>query len=143
MEALVESLRKAPSISAPIIRTAISESLNELASNTKVGVVPVRTGFLLQSFGMNLEGFRGTWGPSVNYGVLYANMVEFGTGPHRIYPKFRQALWWPGLPHPVAYSNHPGTKANKYMERILALSQAGINDIFGGAVEQIISAISS
>ena len=36
-------------------------------------------------------------------------------GRPRIVPKYKQALWWPGLPHPVMSSK--ATKPNPYVDR--------------------------
>lgn len=43
--------------------------------------------------------------------------VYEGTRPHSIYPKNGLALWWKGAAYPVKNVNHPGTKANKYVDR--------------------------
>jgi HK97 gp10 family phage protein len=52
--------------------------------------------------------------------VKYAMHVEFGTGPRLILPVNKKALWWPGARHPVAYVNHPGTRAKPYLRPALA-----------------------
>jgi hypothetical protein len=44
--------------------------------------------------------------------------VTQGTAPHLILPRYKRALWWPGLEHPVAYVNHPGTSPNPFNERV-------------------------
>lgn len=41
----------------------------------------------------------------------HAALLEFGTRPHVIEPKNKQALAWPGGRHPVRRVNHPGTPA--------------------------------
>jgi len=45
----------------------------------------------------------------------YTNYVVFGTRPHVIKPRNKQALYWPGAPYPVAVVHHPGTKPNPFM----------------------------
>lgn len=40
-----------------------------------------------------------------------AQLIEFGSRPHVIEPKTKQALAWPGGRHPVKKVNHPGTPA--------------------------------
>jgi len=47
--------------------------------------------------------------------VPYATDVEFGTAPHQIYPKNKNALWWEGAQHPVFMVNHPGARAQPFM----------------------------
>ena len=37
-------------------------------------------------------------------------------------PKDKKALYWPGAAHPVRKVNHPGSKANDFMGRIVAAS---------------------
>lgn len=54
----------------------------------------------------------GIWG---SWSIAYALPVEKGTRPHPIYPRRKKALWWPGLPHPVAMVNHPGTEARPFL----------------------------
>ena len=47
-----------------------------------------------------------------------ALFLEFGTSPHSIFPNVKKALFWPGLPHPVAYvDKHPGTMAYLWLTR--------------------------
>ena len=48
----------------------------------------------------------------VGTNVAYAGIHQFGgrTRPRTIRPRRRKALWWPGLPHPVASVRHPGSK---------------------------------
>ncbi len=44
-------------------------------------------------------------------GSPVAAVIEFGSRPHRIRPRRREALFWPGAPHPVKLIHHPGTPA--------------------------------
>lgn len=136
---LTDAFAKAPTIVGPILQNALAASQATLAQNTTRGIVPWRTGFLVQSFRWQLESLSGSWFPTASY----APDVEFGTSPHVIYPVNKEALWWPGLAHPVKKVNHPGSKPNPYMERILATSQDSINTIFGIALGQIVAAIST
>lgn len=48
-------------------------------------------------------------------GHSYPLDVEFGTRPHVIEPKDKQALAWPGAEHPVRRVNHPGTEAQPFI----------------------------
>jgi hypothetical protein len=48
---------------------------------------------------------------------------EYGARPHTIRPKGppegKQALWWPGLPHPVGAVRHPGNAPQPFMRPAL------------------------
>lgn len=47
-------------------------------------------------------------------------LVSVDTRQHEIRPRFKKALWWPGLERPIAYvANHPGTTANNFVEETL------------------------
>lgn len=52
--------------------------------------------------------------------------VEYGTRPHDIYPRNKQALYWPGARHPVSVVHHPGTRPNPFLERALDKSRDAI-----------------
>src|ERR1700724_2628805 len=106
LDQLVAKLKAAPSIAAPILARALSASQAILAKHTVKGVVPWRTGFLVQSFRAELTTGMLRWFPTASY----APYVEFGTKPHVILPKNKKALYWPGAAHPVASVNHPGSK---------------------------------
>lgn len=51
--------------------------------------------------------------------VDYTTDVEMGTMPHLILPNSKQALFWPGAAHPVAYVNHPGTRPYPFLRPAL------------------------
>lgn len=139
LDQLVARLREAPSIAAPILQRALSASQAILAKYTTKGVVPWRTGFLVQSFRAELTSAMLRWFPTASY----APYVEFGTAPHVILPKDKKALYWPGAAHPVARVNHPGSKANDFMGRIIAASQPEIDTTFVSALTQITAAIAA
>jgi hypothetical protein len=136
---LVSSLRDYPSIAAPIIQRALLASQAILAKYTNRETVPWRTGFLVQTFSAFMEAGKLHWYPTASY----ARFVEFGTLPHRIAPKNAQALYWPGANHPVKSVMHPGTKADPYMERIIAAAQDDIQTQFGAALKLITDAITA
>lgn len=77
-----------------------------------MSVLKVRTSRLRQSF----QGFirrqsetRFVIGERSD--VEYAAIQHYGgkTPPHDIYPKRKQALYWPGARHPVKHVKHPGS----------------------------------
>ncbi|GAP66273.1 hypothetical protein MBSD_n1577 [Mizugakiibacter sediminis] len=49
-------------------------------------------------------------GDTLQFGtdVVYAAAQQFGLPARTLRPKHGKALWWPGLPHPVAAVHHPG-----------------------------------
>jgi hypothetical protein len=139
LDALVAKLKEAPAIAAPILQRALSASQAILAKHTTKDTVPWRTGFLTQSFRAELTTGMLKWFPTASY----APFVQFGTAPHVIEPKDKKALYWPGAAHPVRKVNHPGTKPNDFMGRIVAASQEEIDAQFGKALVQITSAIAA
>jgi len=139
ISALIERLQQSPSIAVPILQRAVIASSLILAKNTDAQTVPLKTGFLVQSFRWLLGTLQGFWYPTASY----ARYVEFGTAPHVILPKDKKALYWPGAEHPVKRVNHPGTKANPFMERILAASTEEINTAFDLALDQIVAQIAN
>jgi hypothetical protein len=140
LDQLVARLQEAPSIAAPILQRAIDASHAILAKyTTNRGIVPWRTGFLAQQWGWESTTLSGRWFPRASY----APYVEFGTKPHVILPKDKKALSWPGAAHPVARVNHPGTKPNDFMGRIVAAAQPDINAMFTTALQQIVAQIAA
>jgi hypothetical protein len=139
LSAFVERLRQAPTIAAPILQRTLSASQAILAKYTTRDTVPWRTGFLVQTFSALLETGKLHWYPTASY----ARFVEFGTAPHRIEPKDKQALYWPGAAHPVRSVQHPGTRANPFMERIIEAATPDISATFGIALQQIVAAIAA
>lgn len=139
LDELVAKLKQAPDIAAPILQRALSASSAVLAKYTTKGVVPWKTGFLVQSFRAEMSPGMLRWFPTASY----APYVEFGTAPHVILPKDKKALYWPGAAHPVSKVNHPGTKPNQFLERIIAVSQSEIDSTFLIALDTITKQLAS
>ncbi len=139
LDQLTAKLAQAPQIAAPILQRALAASQAILAKYTTKGIVPWRTGFLVQSFRAELTTGILRWFPTASY----APYVEFGTKPHVILPKDKKALYWPGAAHPVARVNHPGSKANDFMGRIISTAQPDIDAMFVGALEKITAQIAA
>lgn len=139
LDQLTAKLAQAPAIATPILARALSASQAILAKHTVKGVVPWRTGFLVQSFRAEMTPATLRWFPTASY----APYVEFGTQPHTITAKNAKALYWPGAAHPVKSVRHPGSKPNQFMERIIAASQDEITAQFGAALSQITAAIAA
>lgn len=72
---------------------------------------PVKTGEYRASFRKERTRVRGKAAVTIKNIAPHALIVEYGSGPHIIEPKNKQALYWPGAAHPVKRVHHPGTKA--------------------------------
>src|SRR3954462_15555290 len=118
LDQLVAKLNQAPQIAAPILQRALSAAQAILAKHTVKGIVPWRTGFLTQSFRAELTTGLLRWFPT----AAYAPYVEFGPRPHTILLTEKKAVYLPGAARPVRRVNHPGSKPNAFMERIIAAS---------------------
>lgn len=91
--------------------------LNEVAKEVEQDIkrnAPVDTGELVRSVRRrdNL----------ITISAPHWHFVEYGTRPHIIRPRSKQALWWPGAHHPVKSVYHPGTQAQPFI-RPAALRQ--------------------
>ncbi|WP_433242528.1 HK97 gp10 family phage protein [Actinomadura nitritigenes] len=94
----------------PALRRTENELTRMVAEDAR-RLVGVKTGDLKRT--IHARGNR------VYVGTSYWHYHEFGTRPHLILPRHRQALYWPGAVHPVASVNHPGTRANPFMRTAL------------------------
>lgn len=53
-------------------------------------------------------------------GTDHWHLVEYPTSAHEIRPQPpKQALYWPGAPHPVQVVHHPGTEEQPFMRPAL------------------------
>lgn len=132
-DALLAALARAPEIARPRLQQAVEKSQAVLAQNTRRGIVPWKTGNLVQTFAPTIGDLWAIWKPT----AAYAAYVEFGTSPHVIRPKNALALYWEGADHPIKSVNHPGTKPQDYMGAILTASVPGINQLFNQALDII------
>ncbi len=82
-------------------------------------IAPEDTGEYKRSFRVERTRVRGKAAVEVSNTSNHAMIVEFGSGPHVIEPREKQALYWPGAAHPVRRVNHPGTPAFHVMRRAL------------------------
>ena len=132
---LQNALKKYPEIAEPWLQKAIVASAAEVQKNATRGVLPWKTGYLTQSFGLGILIGRliGRIWPTAEYAIF----VHEGTKPHEIRPKNGKALYWPGAAHPVGKVNHPGTKPNRFMPRILEKAKAEIDRHFLTALDKI------
>lgn len=128
---------QAPDITRAVMNPVIHTAVNILAKYTTKGVVPWKTGRLTQSFIATYGDLMAIWRPTVNYAALVHN----GTAPHVILPVNKKALMWPGAAHPVRKVNHPGTRGNPYMPRILQNSKSDIDALMKRGLDQLTGAI--
>jgi hypothetical protein len=137
---LRDALASYPAISAPIIQNAVVAAQAILAKYTTGATVPIRTGVLVQNWAFDVGTFQARWYPK----AVYAPMVEFGTRPHVIEAKNASVLANKKTGQFFGKRvNHPGTKANPFMERIVAAAQPDIDALFGQALEKINGAIAA
>lgn len=91
-------------------------------------LAPVDTGRLRSSIVTRSEDHGRTYTVTIGTNVNYAEAVENGTAPHRIYPRRAQALYWPGAAHPVAYVNHPGTAPHPFLAPAIAMAEVYLRE---------------
>jgi hypothetical protein len=153
---LRQSFKRFPTVAAPILSRTINMAL-ALLGGEALQEVPVKTTNLRKSFKTMLASptsLVGAFWPTAKY----APYVEYGTRPHIIRPKNARVLAWESgfrgmttskggkryyanktSANFAAYVNHPGTKPNPFMERIIARTEGKINDLFSRALEQILA----
>lgn len=131
---LTKALSNYPAIARPVLQSAIVAAQAILAKYTTSATVPVLTGYLLQNWGFEIGDLQARWYPK----ATYAPYVEFGTRPHIITAVNAKVLAnrkTGQIFGPVVH--HPGTKANPFLERILAASKPDIDALFLMALEKI------
>ncbi|MFF7313346.1 HK97 gp10 family phage protein [Streptomyces sp. NPDC008137] len=108
----------------------MSDDVKRAVDRTRVDVqnearrrAPVDTGRLRSSIVSRAEGSGRSVGYVIGTNVNYAAAVEYGTAPHVIKPRYKQALYWPGAAHPVAQVNHPGTRAQPFLRPAIEMSE--------------------
>ena len=92
------------------------------------------------------EGIRKT--PSGEFGWnIYEShkkglWVREGTIGHSIYPRKKKAIYYEGLPHPVAWVAHPGIRhKNPYPERAVSKSEGEVETTLEGIGAEIVKKI--
>lgn len=137
---LQAALTDYPAVSTPIIQKAIVAAQAILAKFTTAATVPVRTGYLVQNWAFEVGNLQARWYPRASY----APYVEFGTKPHTIVPVNKRVLANAQAGKIFGTMvHHPGTKANPFMERIVAAAQPEIDTLFGQALDQVVAAITT
>lgn len=140
LPALQEAMANYSSIATPIVQKAIVASQAIISKFRTPQFIPVRTGYLLQNWAFEVGTLKARMYPR----ATYAPYVEFGTEPHTIRAVNKRVLANKDTGQvfgPVVH--HPGTKANPFMERIVAAAQPEITTLFETALTQITEAIAS
>ncbi len=110
--------------------------LNAAAQNA-----PVKTGTLRRSLHTEvIESTRLACTVTVGTDLIYARFIEEGTRAHVIYPRNKQALFWPGAMHPVARVEHPGTPPRPFLEPALVRNAARVEEEILAAIDLLLSA---
>lgn len=142
IEGLVDfekALNASPQVAEQYLQRAINAGAAEISKNAVRGVVPWKTGRLVQSFG---EGtVLGRLFASIAPTVEYAIFVHEGTKPHKIFARPGGGLMFPGAAHPMKSVNHPGNKPNPFMPRIIEKATPRINDHFTDALTKIVETL--
>lgn len=153
LEELRRAFREYPKISEPILQRAIVGTQAIFAKHTlKDNPVPWKTGILLMSFRFTSGRLQARWSPTAKY----AAFVEFGTKPHVITPVNKRVLAWTdggsgqyvtaasgrsyykGRASSYTFAmrvNHPGTKPNPFMGRIVQNATPDINTLMKQALD--------
>jgi hypothetical protein len=137
LQELIFNLKRYPAISEKWLQKAIMASAAELYKARRQVGIPWRTGHLTMRWGTAIGRlFARVW-PTVKY----APYVYFGTRPHIIEPRIKKALYWEGAPHPVRRVMHPGTKENRFLDRMVKLAEPKIAEHFKKAGDNILKEI--
>lgn len=139
LDKLQAAFKASPETTRNIMNPVLHTAVNILAKYTTKGIVPWKTGRLTQSFIASYGDLMAMWRPTVKYAMY----VHEGTSPHVILPINGKALMWPGATHPVKRVNHPGSKGNPFMPRILQNSQSDIDALLKKGLDQLTGAIAS
>jgi len=136
---LQEAIQKSPVMVKKELTSAIKTSVNIIRPIMR-GEAPNKTGKLSRNIYARASGLRGEIGPNLDI-TPYAIWVNSGTGPYIIRPKNKKALYWKGALHPVRKVNHPGIKANPFVERTFGQIKGPIQIIFHNTIKKIINNI--
>ncbi len=133
VEKLSKALKDYHDIAYPVLVKTMAAVQAKLANHTNATTVPIRSRGLVQNWGFEQTGLQARWYPKQHY----ARYVQEGTRPHIIVPRTARVLASKdGGGKGATYTffgkrvNHPGTKANPFMDRILAAAAGEIGELF-------------
>lgn len=136
LEELRAAFMKAPQEVDKHLQTATKES-GKFILATEKEEVPIKTGALRRSITMDYRPIAVSIYPAVNYALP----VHEGQKPHVITPKTKKVLRFRvgGKLVYVRKVNHPGSKANPFVERTVTKSEGKVNGFFDKALEEIVN----
>jgi hypothetical protein len=137
---LREAFKKSPQIVGRELETATKDA-GKLILRIEKEEVPVRTATLKRSITMDYRPISVSIYPTVKYALP----VHEGTGPHTITPVRKKVLMFKvgGRKVFAKRVNHPGTKANPFVERTVDRVESPINKIFSEAMDNIINKLTN
>lgn len=100
----------------PEVAQKLVERLADVALYSAFFEAPWRTGYLAQSLVKEVGDLEASVSPLAPYAVY----VEYGTAPHEIRPVRASVLCFEGPKGGLVFTrlvNHPGTRANPFMQR--------------------------
>lgn len=134
---LAKNFEASPVQIAKNIQKAVSISAYKVVEIAKREAPEGKTKLLKRSIRPRFGVLEATVSPNVKY----AKWVHDGTSAYVITPVKKKALYWKGALHPVRRVNHPGIKANPFMERAADESRPEIQKIFQQYVDESVTAL--
>ena len=131
---LKSKFKKFPDWVGAGLNTAIKLSAWEIVRSVQKET-PVKTGQLKRSVMPRFSTLRAVIEPKAKYAIF----VHEGTRPHEIHPVRKKALYWKGALHPVMSVRHPGSKANRFMERGLNDAKSKVDKIFINVIDKALN----
>ena len=152
IDAIVAAYRQMPADAARRISDATNKALALLAKNGDESTFQfktpreLRTGYLSASWGSPGQGLQlaspGSLSGKIWTNAGYAIYVHEGTAPHVIRVRVKRVLANKKTGQVFGREvNHPGNKPNRFIPRIIAKSEDGINQAFKSALDLIMSDI--
>lgn len=129
-----EAFNKAPANMMVNLNKAIKQTVFFIQAQAMRNA-PVKTGRLRASAYSTFSPLIGETG----FTAKYAAWVHDGTSPYTIYPNAKKALFWAGASHPVKRVNHPGIRANPFLQRAVDDSQSQVDNFFETAVQDVLN----
>ena len=120
---------KAIQVQSKVVNLAAQDLVRNLMINS-----PVDHGLLKSWFIESIDDSEA----HIKTPAEYATYVNYGTGPHMIYPSNAQALYWDGADHPVKWVVHPGTTATLFVENSIEDTQQSMDEFFLTALQEVL-----
>lgn len=134
LQELRQAFKDFGKISEPIFQRAVVASQAILAKHTTKETVPWKTGYLTQTFAVEVGRLFARWFPTAKYALF----VHEGTAPHIIQAVKKKVLANKSTSQIFGrVVHHPGTKPNQFMPRIVKAAQPEIDRLFLQALDLI------